>query len=176
MAWEGWSVPGYKKLGRRLGNMSPFKIKSISAFTSSDASLNTEKKMNKTRVFLILAGIQGNWGHWTCSLITSKLDSSGKFSRIWLRSGPWVWKELPFPMKTNWLGCWTIWMLSRPVFLLFSSYAPAFLSYLISLHPDLFVSSMNTYWSLPVRRGSQHLEFASGYSELPVLNPCLYGT
>ena len=30
-------------------------------------------------------------------------------------------------------------------FLLFSSYAPAFLSYLISLHPDLFVSSMNTY-------------------------------
>lgn len=42
--------------------MSPFKIKSISTFTSTDASSNIEKKMNKTIMFLILARIQGNWG------------------------------------------------------------------------------------------------------------------
>ena len=46
LAFEGWSVTGYKRVGRRLGNTSPSKIRSISTFTSTDASSNTEKKMN----------------------------------------------------------------------------------------------------------------------------------
>lgn len=29
-------------------------------------------------MFFLLARIQGNWGHWTCYLITSKHTSSGK--------------------------------------------------------------------------------------------------
>lgn len=161
MACKAWPVTEDKKLGKRLGSGTAFKIKSVSTFTSTSANSNIQKKTNKTLMLLLLARIQGNWGHWTCYLITCKHASSGKFYGDDKRMAHKFKGRLTlsFTLKTNRPGFWTIRTSKICFSFLFLWHSCLFIS--IDLFALWFIHVIMIFIDPPlfVRHFSQHLQF-----------------